>query len=231
MWYRPEPKVSALGRQPNSAEKFVAYIFTQYVHHLGGLASDKASIVERVPTSGSLLHLDIGQQKSSSEEKATTDLRVHTPQFFRQLITYQKLSDYLSYMLLRPYEENRTAWSDDSPALVTIVEAGEAARAKREIRRPSMLVSRMLFVMYGYCRCKQPLYGQYPDLGVPSRRKAVASPGEGEGEKEPRRISGGSCCLDDFVLENCGIATQARYVAAVLGLQWRARIMSLIGGE
>ncbi|KFG80604.1 hypothetical protein MANI_028773 [Metarhizium anisopliae] len=136
IWYRPEPSPSALPRRPTATETFLQSIFVQYMEYLVNTARGKHEVLTRLeehdgekscPRSYSLLHLRVIQQPSHE----ALSLRVHTPQFYRQLITYGTLSDYLSYTLLHPYEENHTAWSSDDQALIRAIQKCESAASRQ----------------------------------------------------------------------------------------------------
>ncbi|EFY88294.1 phthalate transporter, putative [Metarhizium acridum CQMa 102] len=140
IWYRPEPSPSALPRRPTATENFLQSVFVQYMEYLVGTAPDKHRLLTRregqdggksCSNGYSLLHLRLVQQPS----REVLSLRVHTPQFYRQLITYGTLSDYLSYTLLHPYEENHTAWSSDAQALIHAIQNCESATSRRVPRQ------------------------------------------------------------------------------------------------
>lgn len=178
------------------------------------------------PRSYSLLHLRVSQQPSHE----ALSLRVHTPQFYRQLITYGTLSDYLSYTLLHPYEENHTAWSSDDQALIRAIQKCESA-ASRQVpgQRPHIqnALVKTLFAISRQVRCVRPLRGCYPDHGLPSARENAKT----QHNCRALSVHGGPCFLDDFVRDNCSLWLQVQYILAILHLQWRTWAMNFIGGE
>ncbi|KAK9441956.1 hypothetical protein VB005_06600 [Metarhizium brunneum] len=235
IWYRPEPSPSALPRRPTAAETFLQSIFVRYMEYLVNTASGKHGVLTRLEEqdgekscsrSYSLLHLRVSQQPSHE----ALSLRVHTPQFYRQLITYGTLSDYLSYTLLHPYEENHTAWSSDAQALIRAIQNCESA-ASRQVpgQRPhiqSVLVE-TLFAISRQVRCVRPLRGCYPDHGLPSARENAKT----QHNCRALSVHGGPCFLDEFVRDNCSLWLQVQYILATMRLQWRTWAMNFIGGE
>ncbi|KAG8405299.1 hypothetical protein J3458_021961 [Metarhizium acridum] len=235
IWYRPEPSPSALPRRPTATENFLQSIFVQYMEYLVGTAPDKHRLLTRregqdggksCSNGYSLLHLRLVQQPS----REVLSLRVHTPQFYRQLITYGTLSDYLSYTLLHPYEENHTAWSSDAQALIHAIQNCESATSRRVPRqRPHIqeVLVKILCAISRQVRCVRPLQGCYPDRGLPSAR------GDAKTQHNSGTLSvhGGACFLDEFVRDNCSLWLQIQYILAALALQWRTWAMNFIGGE
>lgn len=231
IWYRPEPGESAVARRPTAAESFLATVFTRHLNHLVSMSNRYTFLTHSTgvgeetsyPQSHSLLDLHpVGEAGP-----VALGLRIHTPQFHRQLMTYERLSDFLSYMLLHPYEENRTAWSDDAQSLVDAIRGLEMAMRRRRRWRPREVPLDVIWAAYRHLRCAQPLKGTYPGPGLPSRRE------EAKHRDGPRAspARGGRCFLDDFVRDDCGLSLQAHYMVATLGLQWRTRVMRVVGGE
>lgn len=232
IWYRPEPRRSALSRQPTATENFLQSIFVQYIEYLirnkYGSLTHSSGINREEPQSHcySLLHLCITQQSTQEVLR----LSVNTPQFYRQLITYGKLSDYLSYTLLHPYEENHTAWSNDSQRLIDIIrncELDTDGQASGQRPRTRELLVNTICTVYIYLRCVQPVRGHYPDHGLPSTRENAKT----QNSSRSLSVQDRPCFLDEFVRDNCGLLVQVQYMLATLSLQWRAWVMRFIGGE
>ncbi|KHO01977.1 uncharacterized protein MAM_00978 [Metarhizium album ARSEF 1941] len=239
IWYRPEPRQSALPRRATATESFVQSIFVQYVEYLVNTAHDEqgtsarspsqVSVEEACPDSYSLLGLRITQQPTQD----VISLRIHTPQFYRQLITYEKLSDYLSYTLLDPYEENHTAWSNDAKGLIDTVRSCELAADKQLLRHgphiQQRLLVKILLATSRRVRCVQPRQGCYPGGGLPSARGNASN--VRSNSRASSSAQGRPRFLDEFVGDNYGPWLQVQYVLATVSLEWRAWAMSLIGGE
>lgn len=159
---------------------------------------------------------------------AGLNLRIHTPQFYRQLTTYGKLSDFLSYTLLHPYEENRTGWSDEAQSFVAAIQKFEMAESSQEpTQKPRLRATGIIWAIYRGLRLIQPMKGVYPDPGFPATRMDVKPQAQ---SKSPAPKSG-LCFLDDFVFTNCNFILQVRYILAIVRIQWRARVMGIVGGE
>lgn len=234
IWYRPEPKETAEPRQGTLTETIIASVTTHYLDFLQhedqhveriklvirpGIFRQRIEPCER---RDSKRHTPAGSQQSILE------LRVQTPQFYRQVITYNCLTDYLRHTLLHPNEENRTAWASDSIRLIDYLEDLERAmRDKLRGEQTDKAMPRVLLTVYYWLRTTEPLTGSYPDPGLP---KARAVPIEARVRAKfdgPRK----EWFLDEFVFGHCNTWLQIRYVWATLSLQWRTRVMGMIGGE
>lgn len=155
-------------------------------------------------------------------------LRIHAPQFYRQMITYTTLAEYLGVVLLGSCEENQTAWSDDASRLVAIVKDA-AAHAKddgqdRVVSSACFYTASLLAIAWAiHARLRRcvPLRGAYP----------YQSPAF---ESEYRGVTPGKlheCFLDEYVRHRGSTELQLKYMLAILVLQWRTWLMGIIGGE
>ncbi|KAI2601771.1 DUF1365-domain-containing protein [Hypoxylon sp. NC1633] len=237
IWYRPEPRESAVPRQPTTTEAFVATILMRYLMFLLQFAP---ACELSAPTSQLSSRLLPPRKSAPLEVRILRGggavdfvFRIHTPQFYRQLITYGKLSDYLSYAVLNPSEENRTAWSDDAQNLVALIRDLETAANEASAASPPRhsFVPRMVWAMYGYVRRVQHLEGSYPSPGLPAMRRRTCTASREAPISSFPRDRPHACFLDDFVIRRCGFLVQIGYMVATLGLQGRAWIMGVVGGE
>ncbi|RDA88477.1 hypothetical protein CP532_6647 [Ophiocordyceps camponoti-leonardi (nom. inval.)] len=236
IWYRPEPKESTIGRQPVATETFLASVFLEYLQRQVQTHSDRFKLVNDSvdavePRNLSLTSLRLLLRETDEEY----DLRIHTPQFFRQMMGYEKLSDFLSFTLLDPYAENRTAWSTDAHGLIRAIKAIEVAAIKKEDRGLTNMRSSLLdmaWLLFRRLSSSRPEKGSYPFPGNPHVRRSVLEQRHQHSVKSS--TSGppmGECFLNEFVREYGAVFLQVRYMTAVIGLQWRTRIMTLIGEE
>lgn len=206
----------------------MASIFAQHLSHLlktsdkYTLSSPPAAVAGQgsYPQSYRFAKVRHGQQ----DDAGVLTLRIHTPQFYRQLTTYGKLSDLLSYALLAPYEENRTAWSDDARRLVDTIQGLEPAFGQ-ESRR--CMLGDAMWSLYGRFSRAQTLRGSYPSPGLPAARAGA------KGRDDAARLEAvqRGCFLDRFVRDSYGLRLQGRYMMATLGLRWRAWVTKHVGGE
>ena len=92
-----------------------------------------------------------------------------------------------------------------------------------------MLLSmlRIWWVVYHWLRTTEPLTGVYPDPGFPKARTGPVKPSPHANIADTRKER----FLDEFVVGHCDTWLQIQYVWATLSLQWRTRIMGIIGGE
>lgn len=165
------------------------------------------------------------------------ELRIHAPQFYRQMVTYTTLAGFLSYTLLDPYEENHTAWSNDPMGLIAMFEEFESIKAVEqnsrhdEQHRPGLFL-KILWAAYARLRCVgRPLRGTYPDYGFPQARAASSPSPPTTLERRVSRHRPEEYLLDEFVRFHCSPWVQMHFVFASLGFVCRSRIMNTIGGE
>lgn len=171
---------------------------------------------------------DIGDCASQGAQQLALELRIHAPQFYRQMITYEKLVDYLRYTLLHPHEENHTAWSNDAEHLINYLQISERIEDDALLYGHSAgLLQKLLWGVYERLRTIERMTGAYPDPGLPQTRTGPAASRDPTIFTSARRRT----CLDDFVFGHCDPWLQIQYVWATLSLQWRTKIMSVIGGE
>lgn len=164
---------------------------------------------------------------SSPGSGSVMELKIHAPQFYRQMITYDKFTDFLRYTLLHPNEENHTAWSNDAERMIGCLEDLELAEKEQShCKHPSGILQKMMWVMYDRQRPTEQLKGAYPNPGLPRARADPAT-----SRDPPELVVRGRSFLDECVFRNCDPSLQMRYMLAVVSVQWRARIMGAIGGE
>ncbi len=155
------------------------------------------------------------------------ELRVQTPQFYRQMITYKRFTKFLTYTLLGPYKENRTAWSSDAKSLIAILGKSQSADQKLPwCKRSQAIFPRIMWYIYDRLRSTEQLNGVYPNPGLPQTRV----------DGGPRSPMGSltndeGFFMDTYVRNNCALILQVRYIMAVLRLQFRTKVMNVIGGE
>jgi hypothetical protein len=171
---------------------------------------------------------------SGDPDSETLELRVHTPQFYRQVATYGTITEMLSYALLDPCEENRAAWSDDGKHLIAILQEMESIEDIHKLqdgrRHSPGHVSQLAWTAYSRLRgAQRPLEGAYPGYGCPKQR--TASLPRLAKITNPRLKGYREYFLGDFVRFYCEPSVQVRFMLASLSLTWRARIMNTIGGE
>lgn len=234
IWYRPEPRETALARRVTPTEGFLASIFAQYLHHLlASLANDGSISVAYVSLDG-LRRLPV---LSHSARSQNLELRIHAPQFYRQMLTYGKLSDLLSCALLDAFEENRTAWSNDGERLIAALQALEIAEESSQKcegqagrTRVSGIFLPRLWAMHAWLGgFQQPLMGVYPAQGFPNRRAVVCPISSKNSADWPLRNQ--RHFLHEFVQNHVGCWLQIRFLIASLSIIWRSKLMAVIGGE
>ncbi|OTA88158.1 hypothetical protein M434DRAFT_34951 [Hypoxylon sp. CO27-5] len=233
IWYRPEPRESAVPRRPAAGEVFIATILIRYLQYLFDLAPSKYELFTSCPKTsitGQPCACEYGPLELRIVESNLTVivLRIHTPQFYRQLITYAKLSEFLSYTLLHPHEENHTARSDDAHSLIAVIQDLESTANRQTISaHRHTVVYRVIKAIYSYLRCVQPLRGSYPNPGSPAMRLGTVP----QEHSNTVLATGEPCFLDNFVFNKCNLMLQMRYILVTLGLQGRTWVMGIIGGE
>ena len=228
IWYRPEPSGPVLSRRARSSEEFLARTLMQYLQHLLDSSSRDIIILIRCRIIQQLLatspHHPTQLRSPHSTGSAVMELRIKTPQFYRQMITYRKLSIFLTYALLEPFEENRTACSSDSDRLIALVEDLESAQERSASRsRLQQMLLRVSWNLYDQLRTTKELIGAYPYPGLPKTRNVPVGPTE-----TSRRDH---YFMDEFVRNHSVSSFQIYYLMAVLSLQLRVRVMRMIGGE
>ncbi|KAI5917758.1 DUF1365-domain-containing protein [Camillea tinctor] len=237
IWYRPEPRESSVARQATRSEAFLASILIRYLRFLldsaprrlclsvghGGMNQEEALYI----------HTPLDMRLVHDDGRSELHLRITTPQFYRQMVTYESIAGYLSYTLLHPYSENHTARSEHAESLIATIQELEAVSryrkaTERHVRFWAPLPG-ICWVIYSLLRSKKPSRGSYPDPGLPSARVSskVAEisviPREHTIEK--------TYLLDDFVRNHCSCLVQLQYMGASIGLQCRAWFMAVVGGE
>lgn len=171
-------------------------------------------------------------------------LHIHTPQFYRHIITYTSLADFLSYALLSADEENRTAWSDNPEGLVEEIRKLEELDNKSQSTPkqhknggPSSLALEMIWAVYrALCFHEGPLRGVYPSPGLPKLRFLAGTSSSARMDNSKPGVIGtdegmGRLFVDGYVRNHCAVGVQLRYMLASVGLRWRARVMQVVGGE
>lgn len=261
IWYRPEPRESAVPRRPSTSETFLGSVLVQYFDHVlkKGAAGSFITLAMSYPgIDGRRSHILEARIAGTS---TNYDLRIHAPQFYRQMITYETLSDLLRHTLLDPCHENRAAWSEDAVGLVMAmqnVEREVSQEMQQQISPKRMrTVSRfpyletyalsMLWAIHSHLRRVTPLPGAYPNPGHPSSRERCPGMPNLGGDTtltEPRAEGWSSdcvprtkrghathCFLDQFVRSEGDSRLQLRYMLATLILQCRTAVMGALGGE
>ncbi|KAI1824023.1 DUF1365-domain-containing protein [Xylaria intraflava] len=231
IWYRPEPRTSAIPRRATSSEKLLASILDQYLAVIihGGSLSYSRKMEQQSMT------FDISIRNVPKRQGTTSPylaFRIHTPQFYRQMITYPSLNEYLSYTLLGSSEENHTAQSADASSLIDLVSKLETLHTTqyREWKNSDdVCIWGFLWAMYGRLRSSRRLVGAYPELGAPKAR--TSAPTSHPVQPLHNISTNDICFLDGFVRRNCPKSIQVQYMLALLGLQWRTKVLGIIGGE
>lgn len=118
IWYRSEPMASTVPRKATSLKAFIASTLRQHLQHL--LESAPRDITLSFYSGIDEQRVVLSDQPYSLQGSGlpVMELRIQTSQFYRPLTTYIKLTDFLTFALLEPYKENRTAWSDDAQLLI-----------------------------------------------------------------------------------------------------------------
>ncbi|KAI1170955.1 hypothetical protein F4777DRAFT_87329 [Nemania sp. FL0916] len=243
IWYRPEPRESAIPRKAIASERLVASILVQYLRFLvsmpwGGLHSIKfqssaAPGCVISPNSACMEQVEIRNPPEHVE------MRIHGPNFYRQLLHSRRLTDLLSYAMLHPSEENHTVWSNNPELLMSLLQEAEDRKypdvCTRQPGRLSALVVGPLSVAWILHRLLVPpalgITGVYPNPGFPKERIGVLP------RAEPRVALCSSphpskqCFLHTYVRNHCSTLVQVQYMAATLSLHWTTLIANAIGGE
>ena len=232
IWYRPEPRETAEPRQATSNERIVASIVMRYMQMLLHERPEHIHFSVRsdmfLASFGPREAYDGRTPACCDRPKPAVELRVHAPQFYRQVISYKNLADYLRYILLHGSEENRTAWSNDGVQVIQYLESFGTMPGSENGQSRYTPFSRVIWAVFRYLRAIEPLKGTYPDSGSPRARVEVSSNPSRDAHMTSQTEH---CFLDEFVARNCAARLQIRYMWATLSLQWRTKIMSLIGGE
>ncbi|KAI1357432.1 hypothetical protein F5Y08DRAFT_333884 [Xylaria arbuscula] len=235
IWYRPEPKITAIPRNATSSEKLLASIWSQYLQLLFQQLHKPCNIAQSYPELVRV-RLHIGDEGASQHEnphamEGCIELKVHTPQFFRQMMTYRNLSGFLANTLLDPHDENHTASSNDPLKLIRLLREAELVES-RSTNDPLPcqfhFIQRALWYFYKRLRRTTPAKGAYPDPGCPKSRSG------GSNELSSILLSPAPDAwnfLDHFVRKRFPLKLQIQFMLAVLVLQLRAKIMARIGGQ
>lgn len=224
IWYRPEPRESAVPRRATSEEVFLASILIRYLRYLCDRNPKPVFLTVLQHASVPHTRYDMGLCALRNSQQPTLELRIHAPQFYRHMITYDRVVNYLRYTLLDPHEENHTAWSNDAERLIEFLQISEQTE---DDKQPVGLRRKLLWAVYAPLRTSKRLTGAYPDPGLPRARAGRAAARDStEGTSSWRETS-----LDNFVFKHCDPWLQIQYVWATLSLQWRTKIMGAIGGE
>ncbi|KAF2794305.1 hypothetical protein K505DRAFT_361186 [Melanomma pulvis-pyrius CBS 109.77] len=239
VWHRPEPRETAVPREPTSGEKELAGVFMRYMQHLLGpaLGDVKISVCYGIELQDSKAFKQSGRDVHSPTASVRTsdsvlELRIHTPQFYRQLITYERLTGFLTYTLLHPWEENHTAWSNDTERLIASIRRLEVAKEQCPGSTcESSLFSGTMWFAYEHIRSTMRLQGAYPNPGLPRARAGDIVVDKADYGILLSKNTNQGYFLDNFVRSHCELNVQVRYILAVLGVQWRTKIMGVIGGE
>jgi hypothetical protein len=171
---------------------------------------------------------DLISEELAGHEQAQLELTIHAPQFYRQMVTYPRVTDYLRHTLLHPYEENRTAWSNNADRLITyLASLEEAAKKEPRFQKSPGLLQSWVWAIFEWLRTMEQLTGVYPSPGLPGKRTTTKDVYHAAVSPLRRERS----ALDQFVYDRFGTWLQIRYMWAVLKLQWRAKVMNAIGGE
>ena len=224
IWYRPEPRESAVPRRATSDETLLASVLIQYLRYLSNRNPVHVCLVVHQHESALHARYDMGICASEDPQRPTLELRIHAPQFYRQMMTYDKFVDYLRYTLLDTHEENHTAWSNDAEQLIDYLQVSAQID---DDKQPVELRQNLLRTVYERLRIIKRLTGAYPNPGLPLVRAGPAASRDHTTLIYAKRSS----YLDDFVFGHCDSWLQVRYVWATLSLQWRTKIMDVIGGE
>lgn len=232
IWHRPEPSGPVISREAIASEVIVARTVMQYLQHLLDSSSQDVTLSFRCSISHQLSAADsqcpIDLRSPQSTGSSVIQLGIKTPQFYRQAVTYEKLATFLSYTLLEPYQENRTAWSNDPRRLIDLLDGLESIEHKIPSQHlPPRLLLGVLWSLYSCLRSSKELKGAYPDPGLPKTRNTVPVVRPAKIPQEENHIF----FLDAFVRSHYGPLSQVRYIAAVLGLQLRTRVLGVIGGQ
>ncbi|KAI0449199.1 DUF1365-domain-containing protein [Xylaria acuta] len=236
IWHRPEPDISAISRQATSSEILLARILSKYLRLLSEQALKshilKLSYPEIIQTQLNSPEDGLSQHEHEHVAEDQIELRIHTPQFFRQMTTYRRLADFLSYTLVDSHEENHTASSNDPTNLIRLLREAELVEDQSphsplpHYLRP---VHGMLWLLYKRMRCTQPAKGAYPNSGCPGKRSGGSN--DILNVPQPPFLQDETNFLDEFVCKHCPLQLQIRFIVAVLTLQLRAKITNQIGGQ
>ncbi|KAK7953353.1 hypothetical protein PG988_014047 [Apiospora saccharicola] len=225
IWYRPEPTPLAVARRPTNSEALLATILVRYLRVLVESAcftmDMSVSCAEPVPDQQfhhhGLLHIRFIHEHRAPD----LSLGIHTPQFYRQMITYESLAAYLSSTLLDPYMENHTAWSKDAEGFIATLQGLETAKGFEKPRldctKGRKLILGICWAIYSHLRWTACAKGAYPNPGFPSTRETPRTP--------HIRLRDGPCFWTN------SWPMQLRYMLTVMGLQWRAWLSATAGGE
>ena len=228
IWYRPEPSEPAIPRKFHTSEIFIAHTITKYLRHLLNLSSQDVKLRFHPGLlqqhSDPSLYIRKETPLAQKSEQREIELRVQTPHFYRQLITYGKFTEFLTYALLEPYSENHTACSDDPVHLIKMLDKCETIEMKlAKKHEPENMLATVSWGVYRFLRSSHGLRGVYPYPGLPKKRnESVSHPPP----SRPDRFF-----LDEFVCTHFSFFRQLHYMFVVLSLQMRQSVVGMIGGE
>lgn len=206
----------------------MASFFVHYLKHT--LNSEPESVKFSCSCSGLVQKLPLRSETGFAQGDGTTvvEFRGHTPQFYRQMITCEKVTDFLLYSLTHPYDENHTAWSNDPVRLISMLDDFELPKTSREPSSRTTTAIDFEYLLWGIFKRLRRTYqlkGAYPYPGFPKTRtdalKLPSKPSQSNRE----------CFLDIYVRLHFDQSMQLRYMLATLSLQWRTKVMSIMGGE
>lgn len=224
IWYRPEPRTSAVARRATSSERLLASIIDQYLMVIvNGASLSYSRTIEQQSMAFEITIESFPEQQDSVSP--CVEFRIHTPQFYRQMITFSSLNEYLSHVLLGASEENRTAWSADASSLICLVRNAESLKPAQDGGwgdGEAAGIWWLIWATYRRLRSSKKLIGAYPHSGTPKARAVAYT--------MPFQHTD-TCFLDGFVRRSCPKVVQLQYMLATLSLQWRSTIFGIIGGE
>lgn len=228
IWYRPEPRASTVSRRATASEEFLSSVFSNYLQHLLNLSLEPICISLRPGIVQRDASWDVRLLRSPTSLHPTIQINIHTPQFYRKMITYPTLTGLLVDALLHPHEENRTAGSTEPERLVEVCKHLEQA-AKTESRSTPLENSFWRLIRAGFMllHATEPLTGAYPNPGNPHARGRNADKHKPFKQHQMARPS----FLTEYVFMHYSNRLQIRYMIATITLQWRIKIMEVFGGE
>lgn len=245
IWYRPEPGESAIPRSATALERFLASILVDYIRCLVNGPRDSrcdSLVVRSSAAPDCVIPYDWSYMQQEPQKHGLVEMRIHGPNFYRQMLYNRRLTELLKHALLHPSKENRTVWSNEAEFLLTLIQKAEAdksrqqdvdtSQASQQTTLGALLLSMAWVVHRILMPAGQVTRGLYPNPGSPKERngteKGLSCARHGCSPLPP---SNEQCFLHTYVRSHCSALVQVKYMVATLSLHIVTWISGLIGGE
>ncbi|KAI0812854.1 hypothetical protein GGR55DRAFT_703576 [Xylaria sp. FL0064] len=245
IWYRPEPGESAIPRNAIASEIFLASIFVGYIRFLVNVPRGSPNhnlVIRSSAAPDCIVPFDWSYMQQEPRKLGLVEVRIHGPNFYRQMLRSRRLTELLAHALCHPSKENRTVWSNEAELLLTLIQEAEADKFRQQdveatrASRSRTLVGMSLSMAWIIHRILMPAAqvtkGLYPNPGSPKERntpkKALSC---APYDIPPLQPLEEQCFLHAYVRNHCSALEQVKYMIATLSLHLATQISGRIGGE